>query len=68
MTITDLKATHNERIINMVVTDIVVAGIGRYSDICENPATPLGEDCKKCFEDIDGSSWEDIRSIIKRSL
>lgn len=70
MGITELKQKHNERIINLVVTDIVVAGLKALieDDDIKSPDNPLVESWKKCFDDINDSSWNDIRAIIKRSL
>lgn len=69
MGITELKQKHNVRIIDLVVTDIVLAGLRslKESDI-KSADNPLVESWKKCFDDIGGSSWDDIRAIIKRSL
>ena len=69
MGITELKQKHNERIINLVVTDIVIAGLKALKeDDVRSADNPLVESWKKCFDDIDGSSWDDIRAVIKRSL
>ena len=70
MGITELKQKHNERIINLVVTDIVIAGLTQLKNDGEvkSPDNPLVESWKKCFDDINDSSWDDIRAIIKRSL
>lgn len=69
MGITELKQKHNERIINLVVTDIVIAGLKALKeDDINSPDNPLVESWKRCFDDINGSSWDDIRAVIKRSL
>ena len=70
MGITELKQKHNERIINLVVTDIVIAGLTQLKNDGEvkSADNPLVESWKKCFDDINDSSWDDIRAIIKRSL
>lgn len=68
MTITELKAKHGERIINLVVSDIVVAGLGRIAAEPSGRQDPLAESCRECFTDINASGWDDIRAIIKRSL
>ena len=68
MTITELKQKHPERIIGMTVTYIVIAGLSRIASEEGDYTTPLTADVRRCFDDINGSSWDDIRSIIKRSL
>lgn len=68
MTITELKAKYNERIINQTVTDIAVAGISRIAAMDGDYDTPLAAEIRRCFDDINASKWDDIRSIIKRSL
>lgn len=69
MGITELKQKHNERIIGLVVTDIVIAGLKALKeDDIKSPDNPLVESWKRCFDDINDSSWDDIRAIIKRSL
>lgn len=69
MKVTELKLKHNERIINLVVTDIVIAGMKALKeDDIKSPDNPLVESCKRCFDDINDSSWDDIRAVIKRSL
>lgn len=68
MTITELKGKHSERIIEQAVTEIVIAGLSRISAAPGDYATPLAADIHRCFEDINNSSWNDIRAIIKRSL
>lgn len=70
MGITELKNKHTERMINLVVTDIVIAGLSRLKtdQDLKAPDNPLAESWAACFTDINGSSWDDIRSIIKRSL
>lgn len=71
MGITELKQKHNERIINRVVTDIVMAGLTKLKideEVNSPDDNPLVESAKRCFDDINDSSWDDIRAIIKRSL
>lgn len=69
MKVTELKLKHNERILNLVVTDIVVAGLKSLKeDDVKSPDNPLVESWKRCFDDINDSSWDDIRAVIKRSL
>lgn len=70
MGITELKQKHNERILNLVVTDIVIAGLSKLKTDEEiiSKDNPLVESWKACFDDINGSSWDDIRAVIKRSL
>ncbi|MBO7093759.1 MAG: hypothetical protein J6W33_02525 [Spirochaetia bacterium] len=67
MNITELKAKHNERIITIAVTEIILAGLSRIASQEPDP-TPLAVDVKKCFDDINNSNWDDIRAVIKRSL
>lgn len=68
MTITELKAKHGERVVNLVVSDIVIAGLGRIASEPSVRQDPLAESCRECFTDINASGWDDIRAIIKRSL
>lgn len=68
MTITELKAKYSERIINQTVTDVVVAGISRIAAEDGDYTTPLASEIRRCFDDINASKWDDIRSIVKRSL
>ena len=68
MTITELKAKYSERIINQTVTDVVVAGISRIAAEEGDYTTPLASEIRRCFDDINASKWDDIRSIVKRSL
>lgn len=69
MGITELKEKYNERLISIVVTEIVVGGMTRIREKDpEAEGSPLGVEVRKCFDDIDGSKWDDIRAIIKRSL
>ena len=70
MGITELKTRHTERMINLVSTDIVIAGLRELVRVCANKEldNPLAEDFKKCLDDINGSTWDEIRSIIKRTL
>lgn len=69
MGITELKEKHSERLVNLTVTEIVLGGLARIRE--KDPAaegSPLGIEVRKCFDDIDNSTWDDIRAIIKRSL
>lgn len=68
MTISELKAKYSERIINQTVTDVVVAGISRIAAEEGDYTTPLASEIRRCFDDINASKWDDIRSIVKRSL
>ena len=73
MTITELKQKQSERMINLVVTDIVSAGLSKLQaeavEISMNDKAPaLAKDWAQCFNSINSSSWDDIRSIIKRTL
>ena len=73
MTITELKQKQSERMINMVVTDIVSTGLSKLQaeavEISMNDKAPaLAKDWAECFNNINSSSWDDIRSIIKRTL
>lgn len=73
MTITELKQQASERMINLVVTDIVSRGLSQLQqeavEISMNDKAPaLAKDWAQCFNSINSSSWDDIRSIIKRTL
>ena len=57
----------------MVVTDIVSTGLSKLQaeavEITMNDKAPaLAKDWAECFNSINGSEWDDIRSIIKRCL
>ena len=69
MTFIEAKEKYGERILGIACADIVLAGIN------ENVRTPeggyqntLGAEVLNCINDINKSEWNDIRSIIKRSL
>ena len=68
MTYTELKAKHGERILNLVVTDIVMQGLIRIREHRRDTESPLGAVINSCFEDIDNGTWDEIRAAIKRSL
>ena len=68
MNITELKSKHGERIISLVVSDIVVAGLSRIANEPSPRQDQLAESCRACFNDINASGWDDIRAIVKRSL
>lgn len=68
MTITELKKKYNVRIINMAVSEIVLMGLRECLENKGDLSTPLTADVDHCIEDINESTWSDIRSIIKRSL
>ena len=68
MGITELKQKYNERIISQAVTDIVAAGLAKIAACEGDYCTPLAAEISRCFEDINNSSWDDIRSVIKRML
>lgn len=72
MNITELKALHGERIVNLVVSDIVMSGLGKLMDSAKSGKisddNPLNAAWIACLKNINESKWDDIRSIIKRSL
>lgn len=68
MTYTELKDKHGERILNLVVTDIVLQGLIRVRETPRDDKSPLGAVISSCFEDIDAGTWDEIRAAIKRSL
>lgn len=68
MTYTELKEKHGERILNLVVTDIVMQGLIRVRETPRDDKSPLGAVISSCFEDIDAGTWDEIRAAIKRSL
>ena len=63
-----LKEKHGERIISLVVTDIVMQGLIRMREMPRDDHTALGAVIDSCFEDIDAGTWDEIRAAIKRSL
>lgn len=68
MTYTELKDKHGDRILNLVVTDIVLQGLIRMREKPRDDKSPLGAVISSCFEDIDAGTWDEIRAAIKRSL
>ena len=68
MTYTELKEKHGERILSLVVTDIVMQGLISIREHRRDKESPLGAAINSCFEDIDGGTWDEIRAAIKRSL
>ena len=68
MTYPELKDKHGERILNLVVTDIVMQGLIAVREHKRDDLSALGAVISSCFEDIDSGSWDEIRSAIKRSL
>lgn len=68
MTYPELKDKHGERILNLVVTDIVMQGLMAVRQRPRDEHSPLGAVISSCFNDIDSGSWDEIRSAIKRSL
>jgi hypothetical protein len=67
MTFTDLKEKHSERILGLVVTDIVLQGLSAVRE-GKQESSALAEACRAAFEDIDAGSWDEIRAVIKRTL
>ena len=69
MGITELKEKYGERLVNLTVTEIVLGGMSqiRQKDP-EAEGSPLGVEVRKCFDEIDNSTWDEIRAIIKRTL
>lgn len=72
MNITELKALHGERVVNLVVSDIVMSGLGKLMDSVKSGKigkdNPLNAAWVDCLTNINNSKWDDIRAIIKRSL
>lgn len=68
MTYTELKDKHGERILNLVVTDIVMQGLIAVREHKRDDLSALGAVISSCFEDINAGSWDEIRAVIKRSL
>ena len=68
MTFTELKEKHGERIISLVVTDIVMQGLIRMREQPRDDKSALGAVISSCFEDIDRGTWDEIRAAVKRSL
>lgn len=64
----ELKEKHGERILSLVVTDIVMQGLIRMREHPRDTQSPLGAAISSCFEDIDSGTWDEIRAAIKRSL
>ena len=64
----ELKEKHGERILSLVVTDIVMQGLIRMREHPRDTKSPLGAVISSCFEDIDSGTWDEIRAAIKRSL
>ena len=68
MKVTELKLKYNERIISQAATEIVAAGLSKIAASDGDYNTPLAAEIRRCFEDINNSSWDEIRSVIKRML
>ncbi len=68
MNYTELKTKHGERILSLVVTDIVMQGLISIREHRRDTESPLGAAINSCFEDIDSGTWDEIRAAIKRSL
>lgn len=67
MTITEMREKYGDRMLNRAVTEIVIAGL----EILRHRATTgntFDIAVVAIAEDIDASEWNDVRSIIKRSL
>lgn len=64
----ELKEKHGERILSLVATDIVMQGLIRMREMPRDDKSALGAVINSCFEDIDASTWDEIRAVIKRQL
>ena len=67
MGIIELKEKYGERMLSMVVTDIVIQGL-KYMSEHYDERSALGKDLKACTEDINSGCWDEIRAVIKRML
>ena len=64
--ITEIKARHGEKVLQLTVTSIITEGIKAM--LAEDPQSPIGKAVDACLKDIIAQDWNDIRAIIKRSL
>ena len=67
MGIIELREKYGERMLSMVATDIVLQGLKYMMEHYDERST-LGRELKACTEDINSGSWDEIRSVIKRTL
>lgn len=67
MTYPELKEKYGEKLISLVTTEAVLAGLrnlkGAYSE-----EDPFESRCRAALADINSGSWDEIRSTFKRSL
>ena len=69
MTYAEAKEKFGERILGIACTDIVLSGINENIRNSEGGyQNALGAEVLTCIKAINRSEWNDIRSIIKRSL
>lgn len=69
MTYSEAKERYGERILGIACTDIVLAGINENLRNSQGGyQNALGAEVLTCIKDINKSEWNDLRSIIKRSL
>lgn len=69
MTYGEAKEKYGERILSIACTDIVLAGINEnIRSVKDGYQNALGMEVLSCIKDINKSEWNDLRSIIKRSL
>lgn len=66
MTIVEAKEKYGERILSLVATEIVASGLDQVKE--SDTRTALDVVFQNCVDDLSSSSWDEIRSIIKRSL
>ncbi len=64
--ITEIRARHGEKVLQLTVTSIITEGIN--SMLAEDPQSPIGKAVQACLKEIIAQEWNDIRAIIKKTL
>lgn len=67
MTITEIREKYGDRVLSRAVSEIVIAGIETVKKR-GNDGHSIDVVVAAVAEDIDASDWQDVRSIIKRTL
>ena len=63
----EIREKYGERMLSMVATDVVLAGLRSLQEHYDDRSA-LGREMKACIEDINSGSWDEIRAVIKRML
>lgn len=68
MTYSEAKSKYSDQVLSTACVDIVLAGLSDNLNRGEEYHNAFGLQVLACIKDINKSSWDDIRSIIKRLL